>query len=207
MSNRNWLVTNDGNCLSCGSFRDWDLLRNEYRLYRFLTEIEDVIKIADQQKTVEENFLPAILRLVRILLLNSHWIQSCVPEPDFKTGTSIRLLYEELGFPMTVQTEISLPGVTSVIHNHGTWGVVAVLKGQQKNSFWRRVSRDESQDRIEQVGEQVLKIGEIICFTSEAIHQIESVGDEPTVTFNLYGETDGNKRLKFDPLSHKARHF
>ncbi|WP_367142217.1 hypothetical protein [Moorena sp. SIO1F2] len=40
----------------------------------------------------------------------------------------------------------------SPIHNHGTWGVVAVISGQEKNTFWRRTDDPDFCDRIEQVG-------------------------------------------------------
>ena len=32
-----------------------------------------------------------------------------------------------------------LPGHTSTIHNHGTWGIVALVGGQERNRLWRRV--------------------------------------------------------------------
>lgn len=36
---------------------------------------------------------------------------------------------------------------------------------------------------------------------------IEVVGNEPTITFNLYGETHGGKRYKFDLDKQTAKHF
>ncbi|WP_293073370.1 hypothetical protein [Moorena sp. SIO4A5] len=75
----------------------------------------------------------------------------------------------------------------SPIHNHGTWGVVAVISGQEKNTFWRRTDDPDFCDRIEQVGEKILFPGDIISFTSDGIHSVEAMGDEPTITFNIYG--------------------
>ncbi len=207
MKSRDWLVTKEGNCLAIESLRDWDLLRDDYRFYRFLTEVEDLTKIADKQGEAEENFLPEIRKLVRKLILNSYWVKTRSPQPNQKTGTSILLLYEELGFPMTVQTENILPGSGSPIHNHGTWGVVAVLEGMQKNTFWKRSPTPQFPEKIEQVGEQILEAGDIISLTSEAIHAVEAVGEKPTITFNLYGETDPNKRFQFDRINHIAKHF
>lgn len=207
MTNQDWLVKEDGNCLACESPREWDLLRSEYRLYRFLTEVEDVLSKAVNQGESELDFLPNLRRLVRQLITNSYWLQTQIPEPNTKTGTTILMLYDELGFPLTVQTETVLPGCGSPIHNHGTWGIVAVLKGQQKETFWKRSPSTEFLDKIEQVGEKVLQAGEIISFTSDAIHQIEAVGDEPSLTFNLYGETNAAKRFMFDEVKHTAKHF
>ncbi len=207
MTNQDWLVKEDGNCLACKSLREWDLLRSEYRLYRFLTEVEDVISKAVNHGETEVDFLPNLRRLVRQLITNSYWLQTQVPEPNTQTGTSILMLYDELGFPLTVQTETVLPGFGSPIHNHGTWGIVAVLKGQQRETFWKRSPSAEFLDHIEQVGEKVLQAGEIISFTSDAIHKIEAIGDEPSLTFNLYGETNAAKRFMFDAVQHTAKHF
>lgn len=203
MNERDWLATKDGQCIPCKSSREWDLLRENYRLYRFLTEVEDTVNEGE----TEETFLPKLRKLVRQLILNSYWIKTRKPESNSITGTSILLLYEELGFPLTIQIEEMLLGNISPIHNHGTWGIVAVLEGEQKNFFWQRNSTPEYKDKITKTSEKILRSGEIISFTTEAIHSVEAVGEKPTITLNLYGETDGNKRFMFDINNHQAKHF
>lgn len=200
---KDWLVTGDGQYQICQSVRAWDLLRENYRLYRFLTEVEDVLNGVDD----ESIRLPEIRMLVRRLIVNSYWVQSQYLEPDIKTGTSVLLLYDELGFPLTIQTVTFVSGMRSNIHNHGTWGVVAVLKGQEKHTFWQRTPSPDFPDKIAPTGEIILSPGDIISFTPDAIHSVEAVGDEPTVTFNLYGETDPQERLEFDVITHQARKF
>ncbi|WP_448266208.1 cupin [Nostoc sp. DSM 114159] len=203
MKGKDWLLTGDGQHQACKSVRAWDLLRENYRLYRFLTEVEDVLNNGDDRVS----FLPEIRMLVRRLIVNSYWVRSQTLEPSPKTGTSVLLLYDELGFPLTVQTVTFAPGTRSNIHNHGTWGIVAVLKGQEKNTFWQRTHSPEFQDKIEPTGELTLFPGDIISFTPDAIHCVEAVGDEPTVTFNIYGETDPNERFEFDPIKYSAKNF
>ncbi|MEH2151352.1 cupin [Nostoc sp.] len=203
MKGMDWLLTGDGQHQACKSVRAWDLLRENYRLYRFLTEMEDVLNSVDDQASR----LPEIRMLVRRLIVNSYWVQSQILEPSPQTGTSVLLLYDELGFPLTVQTVTFAPGTRSNIHNHGTWGIVAVLKGQEKNTFWQRTYNPEFPDKIEATGELTLFPGDIISFTPDAIHCVEAVGDEPTVTFNVYGETDPNERFEFDSVTHQARNF
>ncbi|MDM9382103.1 cupin [Chlorogloeopsis sp. ULAP01] len=203
MQGKNWLVTGDGNYQICKSMRAWDLLRDNYRLYRFLTELEDVLQNVED----EASRLPEIQILVRRLIVNSYWVQSQYLEPCPQTGTSVVLLYDELGFPFTVQTVTFAPETTSNIHNHGTWGVVAVLKGQEKNTFWRRNPHSESPNKIEKTGELILYPGDIISFTPNAIHSVEAVGNEPTVTFNLYGETDPKQRFEYNLITHTAKNF
>jgi predicted metal-dependent enzyme (double-stranded beta helix superfamily) len=200
---KDWLVTGDGQYQVCKSVRAWDLLRENYRLYRFLAELEDVLNQVDD----ESIRLPEIRMLVRRLIVNSYWVQSQHLEPDTKTGNSVLLLYDELGFPLTVQTVTFAPGTRSNIHNHGTWGVVAVLKGQEKNTFWRHTPSPDFADKIEPTGEITLSPGDIVSFTPDAIHSVQAVSEEPTVTFNLYGETDPKERFDFNLVTHQAKNF
>ncbi|MBW4615800.1 MAG: cupin [Desmonostoc vinosum HA7617-LM4] len=203
MKGRDWLVAEDGKYQVCKSVREWDLLRDNYRLYRFLTEVEDVLNSVEE----ESSCLPEIRMLVRRLIVNSYWVRSQYLQPSPTTGTSVVLLYDELGFPLTVQTVTFAPGTISTIHNHGTWGVVAVLKGQEKNTFWQRTNSTEFQDKIEPTGDIILSAGDIVSFAPGAIHSVQAVGDEPTVTFNVYGETDPKERFEFDTIKHSAKKF
>jgi predicted metal-dependent enzyme (double-stranded beta helix superfamily) len=203
MQGRDWLLTGDGQYQVCKSTRSWDLLQENYRLYRFLTEMEDVLNgVSD-----ESSRLPEIRMLVRRLIVNSYWVRSQYLEPSPTTGTSVVLLYDELGFPLTVQTVTFAPGTRSNIHNHGTWGVVAVLRGQEKNTVWRRTKTPDFQDKIEPTGEIILSPGDIISLTPDAIHSVQAIGDEPTVTFNIYGETDPKQRFEFDAVTYSVKKF
>ncbi|MFP4008752.1 MAG: cupin [Spirulinaceae cyanobacterium] len=202
-----WLVQENGICAPCKRVRDWDLVAAEYRLYRFLTEVEDALRLAADSNRGEVSLLSTLRPLTRKLILNCYTIQTRLPEPNPKTGIAIVSLYDELGLPLTLQTESHLPQTTSPIHNHGTWGIIAVLTGQQKNTFWRRNPVRDRPDRIEYVDEKIIYPGEIISFTTEAIHSIEALGDEPTVTLNLYGETQGQKRFMFDRDRQTAKRF
>lgn len=203
MEGKDWLVTSDGEYQACKSIRAWDLITENYRLYRFLTELEDVIR----KQLQESDCLAEIRQLVRRLLVNSYWIKTQHPEPDCKTGTSVKLLYDELGFPFTVQTVTFTSGTQSNIHNHGTWGIVAVLKGKEKNTLWKRNPTGEHQQKIEPTGEVILNPGDIVSFTPGAIHSVEAISNEPTVTFNLYGETKSKERFEFDIIRHTAKNF
>lgn len=203
---RDWLVTDQGDCEPRPSLRDWDLIRENYYLHQFLSEIVDLLGGAKDAKD-EWDFLPQIRMRTRQLIINSYWVRSQYLLPDAKTGVAIQTLYDEIGYPLTIQTVTFAPGVVSPIHNHGTWGVVGILQGQEKHSFWKRVPDTQYPDRIEQVDEKVLHPGEIISFVPEAIHQVEAIGNEPAVTFHLYGDTQPRSRFEFNPITHTAKHF
>lgn len=174
-----------------------------YRLYRFLTEVEDILAATDN----DQDRLEAIHPLVRQLLTDSAWLQYEIQPPDPKRGWSVTTLYDEPNFPLTVQTVVWLPGQTSPIHNHATWGVVALVSGQEKNTFWQRRSTDDSPQKIVSAGDVLLHPGDTISFMPDAIHCVEAMGNEPTVTFNIYGLTDYQARYKFDADAHTATLF
>ena len=57
---------------------------------------------------------------------------------------------------MTVQTVTFSTGIVSTIHNHETWGILAVLKEPEKNTFWKRTNDLEFNNKIESVREVTL---------------------------------------------------
>ncbi|MEL6319398.1 MAG: cupin, partial [Cyanobacteria bacterium J06626_14] len=180
-------------------------LETPYRFHRFLTEVEDVLK---QTTTAHQcDCLPALRRLVRKLVLNSYWLQTQHPEPSRNAEIAILSLYDEIGYPLTVQVETLLPGAISSVHNHGTWAIVAILQGQEKNTLWRQIPESKFPEKIIRVEEKNLAYGDVISFTPEAIHSIQAVGEKPLVTFNLYGETERKQRFEFNPITHQAKHY
>ena len=214
---KDWTVTEEGRCRLCIAPREWDLL-------------EDVLKAAATVRQCE--CLPALRGLVRKLVVNAYWLRAFseraqrshlpnnisninLPQitlpfsltPDEAQGAAFFNLYDEMGYPLTVQLETLLPGEMSSIHCHGTWGNVAVLLGLEKNTFWKRQPEPSLPDKIVCVADMTLKYGDIISFMPTAIHSIESVGVEPLVTFNLYGETDHKQRFEFDSITHQAKHY
>ena len=106
-----------------------------------------------------------------------------------------------------MQSVTFLPGFSSAIHNHGTWGVVAILKGQEKNRFWQQVYDPNLGTKIVPNGEIIFIPGDIISFTSNAIHQIDAIANEPLVTFNIYGETQASQRFEFDPITQQRKKY
>lgn len=203
MIGKDWFATDDGRCNASEVVSQAEELTDPYRLYRFLTDLEDVLnRIEDDRLRLQ-----AICPLVRQLLTSSPWLQITPLEPDSETGWEVSVLYDEPFFPLTVQLVAWAPGVTSPIHNHGCWGLVALLDGEEKNTFWRRSSTAESPDRIEAAGDCLLNPGDILCLMPDAIHHVEAMGDRPTISFNLYGETNYDRRFEFDPIQGTAKNF
>jgi predicted metal-dependent enzyme (double-stranded beta helix superfamily) len=203
MTAKDWFANDDGRFTVCNVLPLEEKSSRPYRLYRFLTELEDLL----ENITDDSLRLPVICALTRKLLNSSSWLQSVYLEPNPETGWDVLTLYDELFFPLTLQLVAWEPNRTWPIHNHGCWGLVALLNGQEKNTFWRRSPQPEFPDRIEMVGDCLLAPGDILCLMPDAIHEIEAIGEEPTISFNLYGETDFSQRFEFNPLDRTAKNF
>jgi predicted metal-dependent enzyme (double-stranded beta helix superfamily) len=203
MIEQNWFVDNDGLIQKGVTHEEIDSNQQPYRLYRFLTELENVLnQIADDALRLQ-----AIVPLVRKLLNHADWLHLIPLEPDPETGWAVSMLYDEPFFPLTIQLVAWAPGITSPIHNHATWGLVAILSGEEKNTIWRRSPTAQHPDRIEISDHCLLNSGDVLCLMPDAIHQIEAIGDHPTISFNLYGETQYDRRLEFDPEQNTATVF
>lgn len=200
MPNYNWLVTDDGACKSFGTI-DHEPPERTYRLYRFLTELDDIL----EREPDDARRVQAIIPLVRKLLISSYWLQMEHSPPSEKTGWSVKFLYREHEYPITVQMVVWAPGSESKIHNHATWGIVAIIGGEEKNTFWKQSPDDPK--KIAPAGEKMLYPGDIIGFTGNAVHKVAPIGDEPTISFNLYGVTKRGDRYKYDPKTLAAENF
>ncbi|NMG57105.1 cupin [Geitlerinema sp. P-1104] len=193
----NWFITDTGDCQSL-EFQSWEPTQ-PYRLYRFLTELEDILKEIESDRQRLEAIAPRVCEFLE----TATWLDTAYVPPDPKRGWSVSKLYTEQDYPLTVQLVSWKPGAKSTIHNHATWGLVAMLSGCERNRFWRRTTGDA----IEEVGNRIVCAGELITFSPGAIHQIEVFGDEPTISFNLYGETDFPQRFQFDAIAQTAENF
>ncbi|MGD1900210.1 MAG: cupin [Phormidesmis sp.] len=201
-----WLVTAAGQCQPRPAAKPWSLVRDRYYFHRFLTDIIDLLEQAPNEQE-EWKLLPQIRMRVRQLVTNSYWIQTQKPAAHSKTGVGIQTLYDEIGYPLTVHTVFSLPGVVSPIHNHGTWGVLAILEGQEKHTFWQQIDPENNPYQIKPAGERMFNPGEIVSFLPESIHQVQAANGAPTLTFQLYGETQPSARYEFQPESATAKPF
>jgi predicted metal-dependent enzyme (double-stranded beta helix superfamily) len=207
------LLQNDGNWL------DWSDLPQPiappddrpYRLYRFLTDVEDILLATDDPQTQLQRIIP----LVPQLLEQSPWFYFNPLTPDPVTGWAVETLYDEPDFPLTVQLVAWAPGSVSPIHNHGAWAIVALLQGEETNYVWQRSPSNTHPDRITQSSDRTLTSGDLLGILPAAIHQIQAGHDgqrpaesrRPTISFNLYGPTDYSARYEFDPNAHTATEF
>ena len=206
IKSQDWFVDEIGQCQLRPAVRTWDLLREHYYLHQFLTEILEILAKAPHEVD-EWDFLPQIRRKVRQLVTNSYWVKTQYSTPERHTGFHVTTLYDEIGYPLTVQNVTTQPDTLASIHNHGTWGVVYQVQGEERHTFWRRIGYPEQTGKIVPVGTHVLRPGELLSLHPDAIHQVETLGPDHSLTFQLYGDTQPQQRFQFEPETQTAKPF
>ena len=100
----NWFITDTGDCQSL-NFQAWQPIQ-PYRLYRFLTELDDILhEIEDDRQRLE-----AIAPRVCEFLETATWLDTAYVPPDPQRGCSVSNLYTEPNYPLTVQLVSWHPG-------------------------------------------------------------------------------------------------
>lgn len=101
-------------------------------------------------------------------------------------------LYEGEDGAWSIYAITWLPGQYTPIHDHGTWGVVGVLKGRLREHQMARVDGGEGDENIKLVraGVCLLTTGAVNTFIPEPDHIHYTgipEGEQPTASLHLYG--------------------
>ena len=118
---------------------------------------------------------------------------------DYLPGTGGNARQAFFRAPELSLLKVSFPnGRRTPPHNHGTWALILVLCGREKNTLYRR---DDS-GRLKRVSEVILEPGAILPMRAEAVHVAEGLGSEPALGLHVYGaDVLGVSRSMWDPES------
>lgn len=67
-------------------------------------------------------------------------------------------------------------------HDHGTWAMILLLSGEEKNTLYR-----VEEGRLRKSSEVSVKPGSILGMRGETAHAVECVGNAPTIGLHVYG--------------------
>ncbi len=67
-------------------------------------------------------------------------------------------------------------------HDHGTWAMILLLSGREKNTVYRKEASG-----LRKAGEIMLERGSILPMLADTAHVAECVGDEPAIGLHVYG--------------------
>ena len=111
-------------------------------------------------------------------------IDSVAAALEYLPGTGGNALQAFYRSPQLSLLKVSFPaGRRTPPHNHGTWAMIMVLSGTEKNTLYRRLD-DGSLRRVSDVTPER---GSILPMRGDAVHVAECVGDEPAIGLHIYG--------------------
>ena len=67
-------------------------------------------------------------------------------------------------------------------HDHGTWAMILLLSGEEKNTLYRREN-----GTLRKAGEATLTPGAILPMRADSVHVAECMGNQPAVGLHVYG--------------------
>jgi predicted metal-dependent enzyme (double-stranded beta helix superfamily) len=97
-------------------------------------------------------------------------------------------------------------GQRTPIHDHGTWGVIGILSGTEREIRYQ-LPGTGAPVRLE---ERLLDTGSVaVCCTSDQdVHEVSAASDEPCIGIHVYGADIGRLvRHSYDPVTGQPRDF
>jgi predicted metal-dependent enzyme (double-stranded beta helix superfamily) len=121
-------------------------------------------------------------------------------------------------YPLYVSPDLSIvsfvwgPGQTTPIHDHGTWGVVAVLVGTERSRRYRRVDDGRRPGFAELVASDETTDGpgalSVVHPPNDDIHLVANAHQGVTISLHVYGADIGaRERHLYEPLTGRVRRF
>ncbi|QNI36027.1 cupin domain-containing protein [Edaphobacter albus] len=148
--------------------------------------------------------LERIADMMRLLLPHSEEILGDHLRESVRPERGLNPIYVESG-GITLTWGIVVPEEPTPVHSHGTWGVVAVIRGRDRYQRWRREDDGEGAGpaEVRLLEEQVLTVGDVMVLPPppQDIHLQQGHKGETAYEFVLFGEDFLGRLpyLVFDP--------
>ena len=165
-------------------------------LYDFLQSLTQLI-----ESGVEEPVLISrVTTLFTPLLSSSSWLPMSHASPS-PSGYCQYLLYLDPLERFSIVSFVWGPSQRTVIHDHGTWGVIGVLVGSELSSSYDMCSVSGHLT----TGVQMLLHAGGICSVSPSIgdiHHVQNTADGISISIHVYGGNIGTlRRHQYDAAS------
>jgi len=177
--------------------------------YTVARYVEDLRCIAGEAES-EDDIIGRVAPLARRLALDGNWLESKHFDTNAEQGFGVHLLHEEPDHTLAVFVVSWLPNRGAPPHDHGTWAVVAGVRGVERNLRYRRVDDGSRQGYAELEIKHRLDAGEgeLICMKSGGIHSVHNETDDTTISLHTYGKhVNFTNRSQFDLESGACKSF
>ncbi len=126
--------------------------------------------------------------LSEVLQNPGDWLDPHFQQPGDGPYTQYVLLRDPDG-SCSIVVLVIRPGVALPVHNQGAWAVAGVYKGQERETWFRRLDDGGTPGRAQLAVERtfVHQRGTVSVVPDGQVHMVEALGDEPAISIHIYG--------------------
>lgn len=168
---------------------------------RFRHFVQQMTRLAERHGADEAAMLEAGEEALKGLIGHDDWLPEAFARPSAE-GYRQYLLHCDPLERFSVVSFVWMPGQKTPIHDHTVWGLVGVMRGQEKC--------EEYSSPGEKSGFHLVRPGDVDRVSPRIgdIHVVSNAGSETAVSIHVYGANIGAvRRHTFDPASGEAREF
>ena len=172
-------------------------MTDDYTLQQFVSDLRRITSGSPQIGAILQQAKPLARRFAASPELRSR----CTLQCDEQQGFGFQLLHEEPDHALAVAVLSWLPGRGTPPHDHGTWGVVVGVAGDEVNVFWQRVddATRPGHAELRKLSEKTFSPGDAIGITPEVIHSVRNDSERVSVSLHVYGRNiNFTGRSQFD---------
>lgn len=169
-------------------------------LSRFIATVDEAVKANS-----EADVLSLVVEGMRTLVSKDSWLapEFCKPHPLYYQQY---LLYADPKGRFSIVSFVWGPGQRTPVHDHGTWGVIGMLRGAEVGQSYRRDG-----ERLVALDEEMLRPGDVTAVspTLGDIHLVRNAYDDRvSISIHAYGVDIGKQRRHvFDISTGAAKEF
>lgn len=177
-------------------------MADDYSLEEFVAAVKTLIDDVGEEATLLRQLAPLAERLA----VQPGLAAATARLPVAENGFTFNLLHEEANHDLAVAILRWLPTAQTLPHNHGTWGVVVGISGDEKNILWQRIDDGSvaGYAELERIGEMHCRIGEAVLLPQSIIHSVENCSEAISESLHVYGKNVYfAERSHFDVVNHR----
>lgn len=169
--------------------------------HKTICDLVDEMRAVTRRTQDPTRIVDALRAPLRAAALEPSWLEDRFFSPPQDQGFGSFLLHVEPDDTLPVFLVSWLPGRGAPPHDHGTWGVVAGVRGEETNINWRR--RDDGSRAgyadLEEASRTVLAPGDVITVLPADIHSVVNATGDVTISLHVYGRhLNETKRSRYD---------
>lgn len=170
----------------------------------FIGEAKDIVRNAKSESEVLRQLKPHLEKLLK---------NPDLPDEAFKPRQdrfAMNLIHMPEDKAFSVIGGVWNPGQTTPIHDHLTWALVGVYRGEERESLYRRLDDGSNPKfaKLEIASESLNTKGHVTVLGKAGIHRVDNVSSTPAWSIHVYGRDIGNaERHSYDPVTGEVSRF